>query len=144
MGDGAMSAGGICSDRVTAAEDPPWGEPIAQREIYGYCPPVRPVNATSASPSGPGSTSASAPTAAAAAEMTAARTGGGGEQPAPMGWGAQGLHGPHGLVGRRPWWRWRSRGKVRNGGEEREQLGFGTRLLYCVSTIVIVRSWMDG
>ena len=73
-------------------------------EIYGYCPPVRPVNATSASPSGPGSTSASPPAAATAAT----RAGGGGEQPTPMGWGAHGRHGPRGLAsmdlgGGHPW-----------------------------------------
>jgi len=59
--------------------------------------------------------------------MTAARTGGGGEQPAPMGWGAHDRHGPRGLasmdLGAIAWWRW-SRGKERSGGEEREQLGY--------------------
>ena len=30
VGGGAMAVGGICSNRVMAAEDPPWGEPIAQ------------------------------------------------------------------------------------------------------------------
>jgi len=51
--------------------------------------------------------------------MTAARTGGGGEQPAPMGWGAHDRHGPRGLasmdLGAIAWWRW-SRGKERSGG----------------------------
>ena len=80
------------------------GRALRPGEIYGYYPPVRPVNATSASPSGPGSTSAS-PLAAAAA---ATRAGGGGEQPAPMGWGAHGRHGPRGLAsmdlgGGHPW-----------------------------------------
>ena len=150
-----MAAGGICSDRVTAAEDPPWGEPIAQREIYGYCPPVRPVNATSASPSGPGSTSASPPAAAAAAT----RAGGGGEQPTPMGWGAHGRHGPRGLAsmdlgGGHPWVESPGGGgRVggRRGAAAREwRRGEGAArvpglaFLYRVSTIVTVRSWMDG
>ena len=41
--------------------------------------------------------------------MTAAQTGGGGEQPAPMGWGAHGRDGPRGLasmdLGGIAWWR---------------------------------------
>jgi len=53
VGDGAMAAGGICSDRVTAAEDPPWGEPIAQARSTATARPSGPSTPPPLHPRGP-------------------------------------------------------------------------------------------